>query len=123
MLLFFRCQDGAMQANLNVQYTKVFDQIFQLNAAYRISGFRCQETKMWQRTSRNITTPLFGKYTNGWCLHRSYLLKSLWYWCFLNKKDGSLFSSLTTGLYLTFKLSSMVEKVSIFLIFMHFCIF
>ncbi|KAI7997880.1 hypothetical protein LOK49_LG10G02452 [Camellia lanceoleosa] len=33
---------------------------------------------------------------------------------FLNKEYGSLFSSLMTGLYLTFKLTSVVEKVQSF---------
>jgi hypothetical protein len=35
----------------------------------------------------------------------------VWYRFFLNKEYGGLFSSLTTGLYLTFKVASMVEKV------------
>ncbi|XP_022873814.1 RING finger and transmembrane domain-containing protein 2-like [Olea europaea var. sylvestris] len=38
----------------------------------------------------------------------------VWYRFFLNKDYGSLFSSLTTGLYLTFKLTSIVEKVQSF---------
>jgi hypothetical protein len=37
----------------------------------------------------------------------------VWYRFFLNKEYGGLFSSLTTGLYLTFKVASMVEKVLI----------
>ena len=45
-------------------------------------------------------------------LYRALLPAPVWYRFFLNKDNGSLFSSLTTGLYLTFKLTSVVEKVS-----------
>lgn len=45
-------------------------------------------------------------------LYRALLPTPVWYRFFLNKTYGSLFSSLTTGLYLTFKLTSIVEKVS-----------
>lgn len=44
-------------------------------------------------------------------LYRALLPTPVWYRFFLNKDQGSLFSSLTTGLYLTFKLTSVVEKV------------
>nr|CAD1828899.1 unnamed protein product [Ananas comosus var. bracteatus] len=44
-------------------------------------------------------------------LYRALLPTPVWYRFFLNKDYGSLFSSLTTGLYLTFKLTSVVEKV------------
>uniref|UniRef100_A0A0D6R5Y2 RING-type domain-containing protein n=1 Tax=Araucaria cunninghamii TaxID=56994 RepID=A0A0D6R5Y2_ARACU len=44
-------------------------------------------------------------------LYRALLPIPVWYRFFLNKEYGSLFSSLTTGLYLTFKLTSIVEKV------------
>ncbi|CAA0836657.1 RING/U-box superfamily protein [Striga hermonthica] len=44
-------------------------------------------------------------------LYRSLLPTPVWYKFFLNKDYGSLFSSVTTGLYLTFKLTSIVEKV------------
>ncbi|KAM3407600.1 hypothetical protein ACQJBY_001153 [Aegilops geniculata] len=44
-------------------------------------------------------------------LYRALLPAPVWYRFFLNKEYGSLFSSLTTGLYLTFKVASMVEKV------------
>ncbi|KAF3782186.1 RING finger and transmembrane domain-containing protein 2 [Nymphaea thermarum] len=43
-------------------------------------------------------------------LYRALLPTPVWYRFFLNKDYGSLFSSLTTGLYLTFKLTSIVEK-------------
>ena len=46
-------------------------------------------------------------------LYRALLPTPVWYRFFLNKEYGSLFSSLTTGLYLTFKLTSVVEKVLI----------
>lgn len=44
-------------------------------------------------------------------LYRALLPTPVWYRFFLNKEYGSFFSSLTTGLYLTFKLTSVVEKV------------
>ncbi|KAL3365650.1 hypothetical protein AABB24_010667 [Solanum stoloniferum] len=48
-------------------------------------------------------------------LYRALLPTPVWYRFFLNKDYGSLFSSLITGLYLTFKLTSIVEKVRSFL--------
>ncbi|GAV67765.1 zf-RING_2 domain-containing protein [Cephalotus follicularis] len=47
-------------------------------------------------------------------LYRALLPTPVWYRFFLNKEYGSLFSSLTTGLYLTFKLTTVVEKVQSF---------
>ncbi|XP_024969965.1 E3 ubiquitin-protein ligase RNFT1-like isoform X2 [Cynara cardunculus var. scolymus] len=47
-------------------------------------------------------------------LYRAFLPAPVWYRFFLNKEYGSLFSSLITGLYLTFKLTSVVEKVGSF---------
>ncbi|CAI9097148.1 OLC1v1033501C1 [Oldenlandia corymbosa var. corymbosa] len=47
-------------------------------------------------------------------LYRALLPAPVWYRFFLNKEYGSLFSSLMTGLYLTFKLTSVVEKVQCF---------
>ncbi|CAH9098138.1 unnamed protein product [Cuscuta europaea] len=44
-------------------------------------------------------------------LYRALLPTPVWYRFFLNKEYGSLFSSLTTGLYLTFKLTTIVEKI------------
>ncbi|KAJ4720264.1 RING finger and transmembrane domain-containing protein [Melia azedarach] len=44
-------------------------------------------------------------------LYRALLPTPVWYRFFLNKHYGTLFSSLTTGLYLTFKLTTVVEKV------------
>ncbi|KAA8517612.1 hypothetical protein F0562_015086 [Nyssa sinensis] len=43
-------------------------------------------------------------------LYRVLLPAPVWYRFFLNKEYGSFFSSLMTGLYLTFKLTSVVEK-------------
>lgn len=48
-------------------------------------------------------------------LYRALLPTPVWYRFFLNKDYGSLFSSLTTGLYLTFKLTSVLEKVQTFI--------
>ncbi|KAK1409244.1 hypothetical protein QVD17_35770 [Tagetes erecta] len=47
-------------------------------------------------------------------LYRAFLPTPVWYRFFLNKEYGSLFSSLTTGLYLTLKLTSVVEKIRSF---------
>lgn len=47
-------------------------------------------------------------------LYRALLPTPIWYRFFLNKDYGSLFSSVITGLYLTFKLTSVVEKVRSF---------
>eukprot|EP00250_Pteridium_aquilinum_P022711 c25597_g1_i1 orf=161-1468(+) len=47
-------------------------------------------------------------------LYRALLPAPVWYRFFLNKDYGSLFSSLLTGLYLTFKLSSVMEKIQTF---------
>ncbi|MCD9559407.1 hypothetical protein HAX54_017336 [Datura stramonium] len=47
-------------------------------------------------------------------LYRALLPAPVWYRFFLNKEYGGLFSSLMTGLYLTFKLTSVVEKVQSF---------
>lgn len=48
-------------------------------------------------------------------MYRALLPAPVWYRFFLNKEYGSIFSSLTTGLYLTIKLTSIVEKVQSFL--------
>lgn len=47
-------------------------------------------------------------------LYRALLPAPVWYRFFLNKEYGSLFSSLMTGLYLTLKLTTIVEKVQSF---------
>ncbi|CAM8949202.1 unnamed protein product [Rhodiola kirilowii] len=47
-------------------------------------------------------------------LYRSLLPSPVWYRFFLNKELGSLFSSLMTGLYLTFKLTTVYPKVQNF---------
>lgn len=47
-------------------------------------------------------------------LYRALVPTAVWYRFFLNKEYGSLFSSLITGLYLTFKLTSVIEKVQSF---------
>ncbi|GKA84266.1 RING finger and transmembrane domain-containing protein 2 isoform X1 [Tanacetum coccineum] len=48
-------------------------------------------------------------------LYRALLPAPVWYRFFFNKEYGTLFSSLMTGLYLTFKLTSIVEKVKSFI--------
>uniref|UniRef100_A0A7N0VB30 RING-type domain-containing protein n=1 Tax=Kalanchoe fedtschenkoi TaxID=63787 RepID=A0A7N0VB30_KALFE len=48
--------------------------------------------------------------------YRSLLPAPVWYRFFLNKELGSLFSSLMTGLYLTFKLTTVYPKVQNFIV-------
>ncbi|KAH0466014.1 hypothetical protein IEQ34_006117 [Dendrobium chrysotoxum] len=48
-------------------------------------------------------------------LYRALLPTPVWYRFFLNKEYGSLFSSLITGLYLTIKLTSVVDKIQSFI--------
>ncbi|KAK7301037.1 hypothetical protein RJT34_11893 [Clitoria ternatea] len=48
-------------------------------------------------------------------LYRALLPTPVWYRFFINRDYGSLFSSLTTGLYLTFKLTSVLEKFQCFM--------
>ncbi|XP_071697335.1 uncharacterized protein [Rutidosis leptorrhynchoides] len=48
-------------------------------------------------------------------LYRTLLPTPVWYRFFLNKEYGSIFSSVTAGLYLTFKLISVVQKVRLVL--------
>lgn len=52
-------------------------------------------------------------------LYRALLPTPVWYRFFLNKEYGSFFSSLMTGLYLTFKLTSVVEKVRNFFLYIY----
>ncbi|XP_065881466.1 uncharacterized protein [Euphorbia lathyris] len=47
-------------------------------------------------------------------LYRALLPAPVWYRFFLNKEYGNFFSSLITGLYLTFKLTSVLGKVQLF---------
>ncbi|XP_059659913.1 uncharacterized protein LOC132306519 [Cornus florida] len=47
-------------------------------------------------------------------LYRALLPTPVWCRFFLNKQYGNLFSLLTTGLYLTFKLASVIGKVQFF---------
>ncbi|XP_020599575.1 RING finger and transmembrane domain-containing protein 2-like [Phalaenopsis equestris] len=48
-------------------------------------------------------------------LYRALLPAPVWYRFFLNKEYGSFFSSLITGLYLTIKLTTIVDKIHSFL--------
>uniref|UniRef100_A0A6N2MAE4 RING-type domain-containing protein n=1 Tax=Salix viminalis TaxID=40686 RepID=A0A6N2MAE4_SALVM len=47
-------------------------------------------------------------------LYRALLPTPVWYRFFLNREYGSFFSSLITGLYLTFKLTTVLRKVQLF---------
>nr|GEV61801.1 ribonuclease H-like domain-containing protein [Tanacetum cinerariifolium] len=55
---------NAIQANMDLKDTDYFNQLLQLNNAYRISRFMCTQTKIWDRTLPNQTTLLFGRYTS-----------------------------------------------------------
>ncbi|GKB71935.1 hypothetical protein Tco_0933347 [Tanacetum coccineum] len=49
---------------MDLKGTEYFDQLLQLNNAYRISCFWCTDTKKWQQTLDNKTTLNFGRYTS-----------------------------------------------------------
>nr|GEY09649.1 nucleic acid-binding, OB-fold protein [Tanacetum cinerariifolium] len=49
---------------MDLKAREYFNQLLQLNNAYRISRFWCTETQKWQRTLDNKTTLNFGKYTS-----------------------------------------------------------
>ncbi|GKB30292.1 DNA helicase [Tanacetum coccineum] len=55
-------QGTPIQANMDVKDTAYFDQLLQLHKAYRISGFSCEQTGLWERTLDNPTSLTFGKY-------------------------------------------------------------
>ncbi|GJV43117.1 nucleic acid-binding, OB-fold protein [Tanacetum coccineum] len=57
-------QGNAIQANMDLKDTDHFDELLQLNNAYRISRFLCRRTKIWDRTLPNETTLVFGRYTS-----------------------------------------------------------
>nr|GEX24571.1 ribonuclease H-like domain-containing protein [Tanacetum cinerariifolium] len=48
--------ENAIQANMDLKDTEYFNELLQLNNAYRISRFGCTDTKKWQRTLDNKTT-------------------------------------------------------------------
>ncbi|GJS85835.1 DNA helicase [Tanacetum coccineum] len=54
----------AIQANMDLTDLDNFNRQLQLNNAYRISCFKCEPIKIWDRTLPNNTTLLFGKYTS-----------------------------------------------------------
>nr|GEV79544.1 nucleic acid-binding, OB-fold protein [Tanacetum cinerariifolium] len=54
---------NAIQANMDLKDEDYFDELLQLNNAYRIACFSCTPTKKWQQTLDNKTTLNFGKYT------------------------------------------------------------
>ncbi|GJT13486.1 hypothetical protein Tco_0860528 [Tanacetum coccineum] len=42
--------------------TAYFDRLLQLHKAYRISGFNCEQTGLWERTLNNPTSLIFGRF-------------------------------------------------------------
>ncbi|GJV28335.1 DNA helicase [Tanacetum coccineum] len=57
-------EGNAIQANMDLKDTDYFNELLQLNNAYRISRFMCTGTKIWDRTLPSKTTLLFGRYTS-----------------------------------------------------------
>ncbi|GJV52664.1 DNA helicase [Tanacetum coccineum] len=55
---------NAIQANMDLKDRDYFNDLLQLNNAYRISRFKCIQTKIWDRTLPNDTTLVLGKYTS-----------------------------------------------------------
>ncbi|GKB81813.1 hypothetical protein Tco_0948708, partial [Tanacetum coccineum] len=52
------------QANMNVKDAEYFNQLLPLHRAYKISGFSCEQTGLWERTLDNPTSLIFGKFIN-----------------------------------------------------------
>ncbi|GKB03653.1 DNA helicase [Tanacetum coccineum] len=57
-------EGNAIQANMDLRDTDYFNDLLQLNNAYRISQFKCTTTKIWDHTLPNNTTLIFGRYTS-----------------------------------------------------------
>nr|GEX70653.1 hypothetical protein [Tanacetum cinerariifolium] len=55
-------QGTPIQANMDVKDTAYLDRLLQLYKAYRISGFRCEQTGLWERTLDNPTSLIFGRF-------------------------------------------------------------
>ncbi|GJX68714.1 putative reverse transcriptase domain-containing protein [Tanacetum coccineum] len=51
-----------IQANKDAKDTKYFDQLLELHTTYRITGFSCEHTPLWERTLDNPTSLTFGKF-------------------------------------------------------------
>ncbi|KAH8936023.1 hypothetical protein BDL97_17G061900 [Sphagnum fallax] len=78
------------------------------------SGLLIHYRNSWGRNSRH-QAQLLTLVEYILLLYRVLIPAPVWYRFFLNKEYGNLFSSLTTGLYLTFKLTSTLEKTHTFL--------
>ncbi|GJU82777.1 DNA helicase [Tanacetum coccineum] len=72
-------QGTAIQANMDVADTQYFDQLLQLGATYRISGFSCEKTPTWERTLQNDTSLIcvFLKYRGGKVKHQTNCTSTL----------------------------------------------
>ncbi|GJY46764.1 nucleic acid-binding, OB-fold protein, partial [Tanacetum coccineum] len=55
-------QGTAIQANMDAQDTEHFDRVLELGSAYRITGFSCEHTGLWERTLENPISLAFGKF-------------------------------------------------------------
>nr|GFA52519.1 DNA helicase [Tanacetum cinerariifolium] len=51
-----------IQANMDVKDIAYFDRLLQLHKAYRISGFSCEQTCLWERTLDNPTSLIFDRF-------------------------------------------------------------
>ncbi|GJW40219.1 nucleic acid-binding, OB-fold protein, partial [Tanacetum coccineum] len=55
-------QGTPIQANMDVKDSTYFNQLLHLRKAYRISGFSCEQTGLWERTLDNPTSLIFGRF-------------------------------------------------------------
>ncbi|GKC73958.1 nucleic acid-binding, OB-fold protein, partial [Tanacetum coccineum] len=55
-------QGTPIQANMDAKDTEYFDELLQLDNAYRITGFSCEQTGPWERTLDNPVSLTFGKF-------------------------------------------------------------
>ncbi|KAH7564703.1 hypothetical protein JRO89_XS09G0008600 [Xanthoceras sorbifolium] len=80
--------------------------------------FKCMLLIYYKNNSRGHDFRKQGQMLNlveySLLLYRTLLPTPVWYRFFLNKEYGRFFSSLITGLYLTVKLTSVLEKVQRF---------
>ncbi|GJU11397.1 hypothetical protein Tco_1133793 [Tanacetum coccineum] len=52
------------QANMDVKDAEYFNQLLPLLRAYKILGFSCEQTGLWERKLDNPTSLIFGKFIN-----------------------------------------------------------
>nr|GEU90872.1 hypothetical protein [Tanacetum cinerariifolium] len=57
-------QGTPIQANMDVKDVEYFNQLLPLRKAYKILGFSCEQTGLWEQTLDNPTSLIFGKFIN-----------------------------------------------------------